>query len=388
LGGELGRFSATTRDLPGLTTGVAANGVSIVSRRESRLVRIGSVPVGGGSPISVQSMTKTRTDDVAATVAQIKQLEAVGCEIVRCAVPDEDAASALREIKKQISLPLVADVHFQHKLALMALENGADALRINPGNIGGRDRVEEVARAALERGAPIRVGVNSGSLEKKLRERAEQTETDKRAGAVAKAMVESARRHIGILEDLGFNDIIISLKSSDVRTTVQSYRLMAEVCDYPFHIGVTEAGSVLSGAVKSAVGLGILLNDGLGDTVRVSLTGPPEDEVRVAYMILRALGLRERGPEVISCPTCGRCQIDLVSLVEEVERGVAGVDDAVKIAVMGCVVNGPGEAREADVGIAGGKGSGVLFRSGEIVRKVEEGELAQTLIREVRRMTE
>ncbi len=351
-------------------------------------MQIGDVPVGGGSPISVQSMTKTRTDDVAATVAQIKRLEAVGCEIVRCAVPDEGAGSALREIKEQISLPLVADVHFQHKLALMALENGVDALRINPGNIGSRDRVQEVAKAALERGVPIRIGVNSGSLEKELRERAEQTETDKRADAVAKAMVESARRHIGILEDLGFQDIILSLKSSDVRITVQAYRLMAEACDYPFHIGVTEAGSVLSGAVKSAVGLGILLNDGLGDTVRVSLTGPPEDEVRVAYMILRALGLRERGPEVISCPTCGRCEIDLVSLVEEVERGLAGVDDAVKIAVMGCVVNGPGEAREADLGIAGGKGSGVLFRSGEIVRKVEEGELAQTLIKEVRRMTE
>ena len=351
-------------------------------------MRIGEVPVGGGSPISVQSMTKTRTDDVAATVAQIKQLEDVGCEIVRCAVPDEDAASALREVKEQIRVPLVADVHFRHELALMALENGADALRINPGNIGGRDRVEEIAKAALDRGVPIRVGVNSGSLEKALREKVEQAETDKRAEAVAKAMVESARNHIGILEDVGFNDIILSLKSSDVRTTVQAYSLMAEVCNYPFHIGVTEAGSVLSGAVKSAVGLGILLNEGLGDTVRVSLTGPPEDEVRVAYMILRALGLRERGPEVISCPTCGRCQIDLVGLVEEVERAVAGVDDAVKIAVMGCVVNGPGEAREADVGIAGGKESGVLFRSGEIVRKVKEGELAQTLIEEVRRMTE
>ena len=359
-----------------------------MSRRQSRLVRIGSVPLGGASPISVQSMTKTRTDDVAATVAQIKRLEEVGCEIVRCAVPDEGAASALREIKEQIRLPLVADVHFRHELALMALENGADALRINPGNIGGRDRVEEVAKAARNRGVPIRVGVNSGSLEKELREQVEQAETDARTEATAKAMVESARKHVGILEDLGFEDIILSLKSSDVRTTVQAYRLMAAVCDYPFHIGVTEAGSVLSGAVKSAVGLGILLNEGLGDTVRVSLTGPPEDEVRVAYMILRALGLRERGPEVISCPTCGRCQIDLVSLVEEVERGIAGLDDAVKIAVMGCVVNGPGEAREADLGVAGGKGSGVLFRSGEVVRKVKEGELAETLIREVRRMTE
>ena len=360
----------------------------MLAKRESKLVRIGEVPVGGGSPVSVQSMTKTQTDDVGATVAQIRQLEEAGCEIVRCAVPDEAAALALREIKAQIRIPLVADVHFRHELALMALENGADALRINPGNIGGRERVEEVARAALERGVPIRIGVNSGSLEKELRQEIEQAAPDERGGAVAKAMAESARKHIGILEELDFHSIIVSLKSSDVPTTVQAYRLMADLCDYPFHIGVTEAGSVLSGAVKSAVGLGILLNEGLGDTIRISLTGPAEDEVRVGYMILRALGLRERGPEVISCPTCGRCQIDLVNLVEEVERGIAGVDDAVKVAVMGCVVNGPGEARDADLGIAGGKGSGVLFRSGEIVRKVKEGELAQTLIREVRRMTE
>jgi (E)-4-hydroxy-3-methylbut-2-enyl-diphosphate synthase len=359
-----------------------------MKRRISRTVRIGDVPVGGDSPISVQSMTKTFTDDVAATVDQIKRLEDLGCEIVRCAIPDEKAAKALASIRKQIGIPLVADVHFQHKLALMALEGGADALRINPGNIGTRDRVEEVAKAAAARKVPIRIGVNSGSLEKELRDEIERADADDRVAAVAAAMVESARRHIGILEELGFDQIIVSLKSSDVPTTVQAYRLMAEHCDYPFHTGVTEAGVGVSGAVKSSVGLAILLNEGLGDTVRVSLTGPPEDEVRVAYLVLRALGLREWGPEVISCPTCGRCQIDMVRLAEEVERGVAGLRESLKIAVMGCVVNGPGEAKEADIGIAGAKGSGLLFRAGEAVRKVKEEELAQTLIREIRRMTE
>ncbi len=359
-----------------------------MKRRASKTVRIGDVPIGGDSPISVQSMTKTFTDDVAATVDQIKRLEDLVCEIVRCAVPDEEAAKALSEIRKQIGIPLVADIHFQHKLALMALESGVDALRINPGNIGSRDRVEDVAKAAAARKVPIRSGVNSGSLEKELREEIERADADDRSDAVATAMVESARRHIGILEDLGFAQIIVSLKSSDVLTTVQAYRLMAEKCDYPFHIGVTEAGVGVSGAVKSAVGLAILLNAGLGDTVRVSLTGPPEDEVKVAYLVLRALGLREWGPEVISCPTCGRCQIDMVGLAEEVERGVAGLRESLKIAVMGCVVNGPGEAKEADIGIAGAKGSGLLFKSGKAVRKVKEEELAQTLIREIRRMTE
>ena len=359
-----------------------------MNRRASRIVRIGNVPIGGGSPISVQSMTKTFTDDVAATVDQIRRLEKIGCEIVRCAVPDEKAALALSDIKEQIGIPLVADIHFQHKLALMALENGADALRINPGNIGNRDRVEEIAQAAIARNVPIRIGVNSGSLEKELREKIERADRAERCDAVAKAMVESARKHIGILEHLGFDRIIVSLKSSAVPTTVQAYKLMAQHCDYPFHIGVTEAGVGVSGAVKSAVGLGVLLNEGLGDTIRVSLTGPPEDEVRVAYLVLRALGLRERGPEVISCPTCGRCQIDLVRLAEEVERGIEGVRESLKIAVMGCMVNGPGEARDADLGIAGAKGSGLLFRSGETIRKVKEKDLARTLIREVRRMTE
>jgi len=360
----------------------------MLKRRQSKLVHVGEVPIGGGAPISVQSMTKTRTDDVNATVAQIRRLEEVGCDIVRCAVPDEAAALALGQIKKQVRIPVVADIHFRHELALMALENGADALRINPGNIGSRARVEEVAGAARERGVPIRVGVNSGSLEKELRERVQRVPEKERCGAVAKAMVESARRHIRILEELGFDDILVSLKSSDVPTTVEANRLIADECDYPLHIGVTEAGSVLAGAVKSAVGLGIMLSEGLGDTIRVSLTGPPEDEVRVGYMILRALRLRQRGPEVISCPTCGRCQIDLVSLVEEAERGIAGVTDALKVAVMGCVVNGPGEARDADLGIAGGKGSGVLFKSGNVVRKVQEEKLAETLIAEVRRMME
>lgn len=359
-----------------------------MKRRVSRTVRIGDVPIGGDSPISVQSMTKTFTDDVAATVDQIKRLEDLGCEIIRCAVPDEKAAKALGDIRKQIDIPLVADIHFQHKLALMALEGGADALRINPGNIGSRDRVEKVAKAAAARNVPIRIGVNSGSLEKELREEIKRADADDRSDAVAGAMVKSARGHIGILEDLRFEQIIVSLKSSDVSTTVRAYRLMAEHCDYPFHIGVTEAGVGISGTVKSAVGLAILLNEGLGDTVRVSLTGPPEDEVRVAYLVLRALGLREWGPEVISCPTCGRCQIDMVRLAEEVERGVEGMRESLKIAVMGCVVNGPGEAKEADIGIAGAKGSGLLFKAGEAVRKVKEEELAQTLIREIRRMTE
>jgi (E)-4-hydroxy-3-methylbut-2-enyl-diphosphate synthase len=359
-----------------------------MKRRVSKTVRIGDVPIGGDSPISVQSMTKTFTDDVAATVDQIKRLEALGCEIVRCAVPDEKAAKALGDIRKQIGIPLVADIHFQHKLALMALESGVDALRLNPGNIGSRDRVEDVAKAAAARKVPIRIGVNSGSLEKGLREEIERADADNRSDAVAAAMVESARGHIGILEDLGFDQIIVSLKSSNVLTTVQAYKLMAQHCDYPFHIGVTEAGVGISGAVKSAVGLAILLNEGLGDTVRVSLTAPPEDEVRVAYLVLRALGLRKWGPEIISCPTCGRCRIDMVRLAEEVERGVEGVRESLKIAVMGCVVNGPGEAKEADIGIAGAKGSGLLFKSGKAVRKVKEEELAQTLIREIRRMTE
>jgi len=359
-----------------------------MKRRVSRTVRIGDVPIGGDSPISVQSMTKTFTDDVPATVDQIKRLEDLGCEIVRCAVPDEKAAKALGNIRKQIGIPLVADIHFQHKLALMALEGGADALRINPGNIGSRNRVEKVARAAAARKVPIRIGVNSGSLEKELREEIKRADADGRSHAVAVAMVKSARGHIGILEDLGFEQIIVSLKSSDVSTTVRAYRLMAEHCDYPFHIGVTEAGVGISGTVKSAVGLAILLNEGLGDTVRVSLTGPPEDEVRVAYLVLRALGLCEWGPEVISCPTCGRCQIDMVRLAEEVQRGVEGMRESLKIAVMGCVVNGPGEAKEADIGIAGAKGAGLLFKSGKAVRKVKEEELAQTLIREIRRMTE
>jgi len=359
-----------------------------ITRRRTKAVQVGTVTIGGDSPISVQSMTKTRTDDVPATVAQILHLEDAGCEIVRCAVPDENAARALAEIKKQIHIPLVADIHFQHKLALEALESGADGLRINPGNIGDRKKVEEVVRAAAERNVPIRIGVNSGSLEKELRDQVERAKPEDRREATAQAMVESARTHIGILEDLGFDKIVISLKSSDVPTTIQAYRLMAQACGYPFHIGVTEAGSIVSGAVKSAVGLGVLLNEGLGDTVRVSLTGPPENEVRVAYMILGALGIRRRGPEIVSCPTCGRCQVDLVRIVEEVERSIADVKSPVRIAVMGCVVNGPGEATDADIGIACGKESGVLFKLGEIVRKISEEELARTLIGEVRRMTE
>jgi (E)-4-hydroxy-3-methylbut-2-enyl-diphosphate synthase len=335
------------------------------------------VPVGGGAPITIQSMCNTDTRDVAVTVAQILRLQAAGCDIIRVAVPDEEAAHALAPIKEAIQIPLVADIHFNYRLALQAIASGADALRINPGNIGTPDRVEAVVRAAREKEIPIRIGVNAGSLEPELWE--------KYGGPTAEAMVESALNHVSILERLDFHRIKISLKASDVPRTVAAYRLLAEKTDYPLHIGITEAGTFLPGTVKSSVGLGILLSEGIGDTLRVSLTDDPLQEVRVGIEILKCLGLREAGPVMISCPTCGRCEIDLIGLAHEVEERLAEMKSPVDVAVMGCVVNGPGEAREADFGIAGGKGVGLVFRKGKIVRKVREEELADALMEEIRK---
>ena len=348
-------------------------------RRATRQVRIGTVPVGGGAPISVQSMTKTDTRDVRATVAQIGRLERAGCEIVRLAVPDAAAAAALGPIRKAARLPLVADIHFDHKLALRALEAGVDGLRINPGNIGGPAKVREVVRAAAERGVPIRIGVNSGSLEKDLLAA---------GGPTAAAMAGSALRHIRILEDLGFRDIKVSLKASDVARTLEAYRLLAERVDYPFHAGITEAGGPETGAVKSAAGLALLIREGLADTVRVSLTAPPEREVRTAWTILRSLGLRRKGVEIVSCPTCGRVEVDLVRIAADVERRTAGIVAPLTVAVMGCTVNGPGEAREADVGVACGRGTGALFRKGKIVRRVPEDGIVEALVAEIKRAAE
>jgi len=320
-------------------------------------------------------MTNTDTADVASTVAQIQALAAAGCEIVRVAVPDATAARALARIKEQVTVPLVADIHFDHRLALVALEAGVDGLRLNPGNIGGPEKVAAVARAAGARGVPIRVGVNAGSLERRL--------LGPGGEVTAQAMVDSALEHIRLLEAVGFKAIKVSLKASDVPLMLEAYRLLASRVDYPFHGGVTEAGSVTSGSVRSAVGIGLLLAEGLADTIRVSLTGSPLPEVRVAYEILGAMGIRRRGPEIISCPTCGRCRIDLEPLVEAVERRLAGVKQPLKVAVMGCAVNGPGEARQADVGIAGGRGVGVLFRGGRVVRTVPEEQLVEALLEEI-----
>lgn len=346
--------------------------------KSTRQIRLGSVTIGGGAPCAVQSMCSTDTRDVAATVAQITALTEAGCELVRCAVLDSDAAGALAHIKNNTAIPLIADIHFDYKLALQSLAAGVDGLRLNPGNIGERWKVAEVVKAAAERAVPIRIGVNAGSLEKDL--------LTKYGHPTAEAMVESALGHVRILEELGYDKIKISLKASDVPKTIAAYRLLAQTVDYPLHIGITEAGTIFSGTIKSAVGLGILLADGIGDTMRVSLTGNPVDEIRVAYGILKALGLRQRGINLVSCPTCGRCQIDLIPVAEEIERRLQKVTTPLTVAVMGCIVNGPGEAREADVGIAGGKGEGLLFRRGEIVRKVPENELADALVAEVEKM--
>ncbi|NLN17613.1 MAG: flavodoxin-dependent (E)-4-hydroxy-3-methylbut-2-enyl-diphosphate synthase [Firmicutes bacterium] len=344
-------------------------------RDQTRPVRIGAVQVGGGAPIAVQSMTNTDTRDVEATCDQIERLAAAGCDIVRVAVPDQAAAKALVKIKQRTSLPLVADIHFSHRLALMALDAGVDKLRINPGNIGGKERVQEVVKAAQSRRVPIRIGVNAGSLEKDL--------LAKYGRATPEAMVESALRHAAILEELGFFDIVISVKAFDVVTTWQAYRLLASRRNYPLHIGITEAGTPWAGSIRSAVGLGLILGQGLGDTIRVSLTGDPVEEVMVGYEVLKALNLRQRGPILISCPTCGRCQIDLPRLASEVERRLAHINKPVVVAVMGCEVNGPGEAREADVGIAGGKNAALLFRRGQMVRKLPIDEVVDLLVQEV-----
>ena len=349
-----------------------------MERRKTRPVAIGRVQIGGGAPVSVQSMTNTDTRDAAATAAQINELVGLGCEIVRVAVPDREAAEALPVIRRAVDVPLVADIHFDHRLALQALAAGVDGLRINPGNIGGRDRVAEVVAAARHRNVPIRIGVNAGSLEKEL--------LNRYGGVTADALVESAMRHVGMLEELQFFDIKISLKSSDVPLMLKAYRLMAGRVDYPLHVGVTEAGTLRAGTVKSAVGIGVLLNEGIGDTIRVSLTGHPRHEIPVAYDILRTLGLRRRGVELISCPTCGRTEIDLIRIATEVEDKLRHVTVPLKVAVMGCVVNGPGEAREADVGIAGGKGVGLIFRSGQVIRTVPEDRLVDELLAEVERL--
>lgn len=347
----------------------------MIDRRKTREVRLGNLIIGGNAPISVQSMTNTDTQDVAATVAQANDLEAVGCEVIRVAVPNMAAASVLGKIKAGISAPLVADIHFNHNLALKALEEGVDGLRINPGNIGDIENVRAVVEAAREKEVPIRIGVNAGSLEEDLLE--------KYGHATPEAMVESAMRHVKILEDINFHDIVISLKASDVPRTIAAYRLVSSIVDYPLHLGVTEAGTAFAGSIKSAVGLGILLAEGIGDTIRVSLTDDPVQEVRAGYEILKSLDLRTYGPTVISCPTCGRCKMDLVSIAREVEKRVAGIKEPLKIAVMGCIVNGPGEAREADIGIAGGKGKGILFKDGKQVRSIPESNLVEELIEEI-----
>lgn len=348
--------------------------------RRSRAIYVGKVQIGGGAPVRVQSMTNTDTRDVAATVVQISRLEQAGCELVRVAVPDSEAARSLSSIKEAINIPLIADIHFNYRLALQALEQGVDGLRINPGNIGSPARVKEVVGAAQERGVPIRIGVNAGSLAKRL--------VEKYGGPTAAAMVESALDQVHLLEDLGFTQLKISLKASDVPTTVAAYRLLAAQVDYPLHLGVTEAGTLLSGAVKSAVGIGILLAEGIGDTIRVSLTADPVEEVRVGYLILRSLGRRRRGVEIISCPTCGRCDIDLVPVAAEIERRLQHIEAPLKVAVMGCEVNGPGEARYADVGLAGGKGWGLLFRHGRVLRRVPQEAMADALVAEVEAMVE
>ena len=337
----------------------------------TKVVKIGDRVIGGGNPILIQSMTNTKTEDVAATVAQIQALTAAGCDIIRCAVPTMEAAEALTEIKKQVSIPVVADIHFDYRLALAAIEHGADKIRINPGNIGSTERVRAVVDAAKERGIPIRVGVNSGSLEKDL--------VEKYHGVTAEGIVESAIDKVHLIEDMGYDNLVISIKSSDVMMCVKAHELIATQTDHPLHVGITESGTIISGNIKSSIGLGLILHQGIGDTIRVSLTGDPLEEIKSAKLILRALGLRKGGVEVVSCPTCGRTRIDLIGLANQVENMVADIPLDIKVAVMGCVVNGPGEAKEADIGIAGGIGEGLLIKNGEVYKKVPEGELLEAL---------
>ena len=344
-------------------------------RDTTKRIMVGNVPIGGGAPIAIQSMTNTKTEDVAATVAQTNYLAAAGCQIIRCAIPTMEAALAIPEIKKQISIPLVADIHFDYKLAIAAIENGADKIRINPGNIGGPDKIKAVVEKALEYNIPIRVGVNGGSLEKEL--------IKKYGGVTAEGLVESALDKVRIMESFGMKDMVISIKSSDVPMCIKAHELIAKQTNYPLHVGITEAGPVKTGIIKSSVGMGVILGQGIGDTVRVSLTGDRIEEIRTAQKILSALGLRKNGVEVVSCPTCGRTQIDLIGLATQVEEMVANYDLDIKVAVMGCVVNGPGEAREADLGVAGGIGEGLLFKKGEVIRKLPESELLAALKEEL-----
>lgn len=352
----------------------------MIKRRKTRAIKIGTVPVGGNAPITVQSMTNTDTRKVEETVAQIRRLEGAGCEIIRVAVVDMEAATAIRSIRDQIHIPLIADIHFDHRLAVASMENGAQAIRINPGNIGGAKKLAKIVDAAKTHAVPIRVGVNSGSLEKDL--------LRKHGHPTPAALTESALRNVELLENQGFCEIKISIKSSDPLTTVEAYRQLASSCDYPFHLGVTEAGGVIAGTVKSSVALGILLYEGIGDTFRISLTRDPVEEVRVGYEILRSLNIRHRGPELISCPTCGRCQVNLFSLADEVEHHIQTIKTPLKIAVMGCVVNGPGEAKEADIGVAGGKGVGIIFKKGKLFKKVAENELLEVFLKELDTMAD
>lgn len=347
-------------------------------RRQTRQIHVGNIPIGGGSPIAVQSMTNTDTRDVSSTVDQIEQLFEAGCEIVRLAVPDREAVEAFEKIKSKVQPPLIADIHFDHRLAIAVLKAGSDGLRINPGNIGGRKAVEKVIREAGDRNISIRLGINAGSLPKQI--------LQKYGHPTPEAMVESALEFVALFEDLGFENMKISLKSSNVLHTISAYEQLSRKVAYPLHLGVTEAGTLISGTVKNAIGIGILLFKGIGDTLRVSLSRDPVEEVKVAYEILRALDLRHRGPEIISCPSCGRCDIDLFDVVDKVERALSGIKSSPKVAIMGCIVNGPGEAREADIGIAGGRGHGILFKKGQRVKKIPEQELAKVLIEEVTKM--
>ena len=346
-----------------------------MERKITRKVKVGSVYVGGDSPVSIQSMTNTDTRDVEATLDQIRALHVAGCEIIRCAVPDMEAAEAIKDICAGSPMPVVADIHFDYRLALKCVENGISAIRINPGNIGSVDRVKAVTEACKAKNIPIRIGVNSGSLEKDILERDGKP--------TAKGLVESALRHVKILEELDFHDIVISIKSSDVPMMIEAYRLMSEKCNYPLHLGVTESGTKFKGTIKSSIGIGTLLAEGIGNTIRVSLTSDPIEEISVAKEILKALGYRKEGIEFVSCPTCGRTEINLIKIAEEVENRLKGLNKNIKVAVMGCVVNGPGEAREADIGIAGGKGVGIIFKKGEIIKKVKEEDLVEELIKEI-----
>ncbi|WP_163340028.1 flavodoxin-dependent (E)-4-hydroxy-3-methylbut-2-enyl-diphosphate synthase [Desulfopila sp. IMCC35008] len=355
----------------------------MIIRRQTKQINVGSVPIGGMSPISVQSMTNTDTKDTEATISQIHRLEKAGCEIIRVAVLDQEAALCLQTIRDKISIPLIADIHFDHRLAIASMENGAQAIRINPGNLGGEGKLSRVVAAAKQHRVPIRVGVNSGSIEKDLLKEHGYPTPEKPT-----SLIKSAIRNVRLLEKHGYDEIKISIKSSDVMTTVSGYQQLSQVTDYPLHLGVTEAGGLIAGTVKSSVALGILLSQGIGDTFRVSLTRDPVEEIRVGFEVLRALKIRERGPELISCPTCGRTRIDLFSLAEEVEKYVQTMETPIKVAVMGCVVNGPGEAREADIGVTGGNGVGIIFKKGEIYKKVPEDELLEVFMEELKKMEE